>query len=176
MQANLFIIRAFGGMVKLLEPPPPSRMDGSCRHLRIEFVVYQIESKAGMELFLNLAWVLVTAAMAVLWLRFGLREGIDRRTQAVALVVLILILFPVISVSDDLFSLQNPAEADCCLRRDDIVPVAHFTFPAIADLTLPLIADLPPGVLRPAVRRDEAVLFEDHPALAAIDNRPPPAA
>jgi hypothetical protein len=116
LQANLFIIRAFGGMVKLLEPPPPTRMDGSCRHLRIEFVVYQIESKAGMELFLNLAWVLVTAAMAVLWLRFGLREGIDRRTQAVALVVLILILLPVFSPESRRSRLLLEARRHCAGR------------------------------------------------------------
>jgi hypothetical protein len=49
--------------------------------------------------------------------------GATRRTQMVALAVLILILFPVISVTDDLQAIQNPAEVDSCLRRERSKPL-----------------------------------------------------
>ena len=129
-----------------------------------------------MEWFLNIAWALLTASMGLLWLRYGSR-GTDRRAQVVTLFVLLLILFPVVSVSDDLVSLHNPAEADCCQRRDHVVAVAHFELPAIADVPLPVVADPPSGApRRPLDWRNGVTLAEDHPALAAIENRPPPAA
>jgi hypothetical protein len=127
-----------------------------------------------MELFLNLAWVLVTAVMAALWLRFGVREGFDRRTQLVALAVLVLILFPVISVTDDLQAAQNPAEADCCVRRDYVVVSAHSILPAVVALFHPITAESPLGLQHFAVSGEIAVPVAEHPALAAIDNRPPP--
>jgi hypothetical protein len=133
-----------------------------------------------MELVLNLAWLLQAALMLCLWLRFGPRAGPDRRpdrhTQFIALAVLILVLLPVISVTDDLQAIQNPAEADSCLRRDHAVSTHHSVFPAVAALPLPAFAKISRGFLRlrapgalpaPIVRR---------PALASIQNRPPPAA
>jgi hypothetical protein len=129
-----------------------------------------------MEPFLNCAWVLLTAVMAILWVRFGLREGTSRRAQLVALALLALVLFPVISVSDDLQALQNPAEADCCVRRDLVVATAHSILPAVVALFQPIATQMPTGVLRHAAAGDIPRTPEDHPALAAIENRPPPAA
>jgi hypothetical protein len=71
-----------------------------------------------MELFLNSAWALLAVAIVYLWLRLGRRAVSERQMSFVALVMLIVILFPVISVSDDLWSIQNPAETDTCQRRD----------------------------------------------------------
>src|ERR1035437_9217781 len=85
-----------------------------------------------MELILNLAGLLVAAAMACLWLRWAPRKGFDRRTQLVALALLILILFPVISVTDDLLAAQNPAETDYLVRRDHLVSSARPIFPVAA--------------------------------------------
>src|ERR1035438_6715069 len=93
-----------------------------------------VESALRMELVLNLAWVLLAALMFCLWLRFAPRTDVDRRMQFVALAVLLLILFPVISVTDDLQAMQNPAEADCLLRRDHACSTAYSIFPALADL------------------------------------------
>ena len=140
-----------------------------------------VESALRMELFLNLAWVALAALMFCLWLRFAPRTGPNRHTekrraQFVALAVLLLILFPVISVTDDLQAIQNPAETDTCLRRGHLVFNAHSIFPAVAALPLPIFAELSVGIQRiPAPGGLPAPVF-DHPALARIQNRPPPAA
>lgn len=129
-----------------------------------------------MELILNIAGMLVTVAMCLLWLRFGPREGVSRRTQLVALVVLLLIIFPVISVSDDLLAAQSPAETDSCVRRDHVADNAQPMLHAFADLIQPILAELQYGSPRFAAPGELPATVQDHPALAAIDNRPPPAA
>jgi hypothetical protein len=129
-----------------------------------------------MELFLNSAWAAMAIVTVCLWLRLDGRGQGERRVSLVALVMLIVILFPVISVSDDLWSLQNPAETDTCQRRDHLASCAHSMFAAGAALPLAaptgLSADfqhlaLPPMFPQPAV---------ENPALEAIQNRPPPSA
>src|SRR5579863_4909205 len=123
-----------------------------------------------MELILNLAWALAATLMVLLWLRCGLHAG-SRRLQAVSLVVLLLVLFPVISVSDDLVSLQNPAEVDCCARRDhDVAAVISFVPPIVAAI-VPISADQLPGVQRLSALGDEPALPFDRPALASVGNR-----
>jgi hypothetical protein len=134
-----------------------------------------------MELTLNLAWVLLAALMVCLWLRPTRRTGSDRRSQdrrmqLVALAVLLLILFPVISVTDDLQAAQNPAETDSSLRRDHLVANPHSIFPAVASLPLPLFAELSFGIPCIATADSFPAPAIDHPALAPIQNRPPPAA
>jgi hypothetical protein len=135
-----------------------------------------IELGPGMELSLNIAWMLLATAMVLLWLHFGLYDGSSRRSQLIALAILVMIVFPVISVSDDLQALQNPAEADCYVRRDHVVTSAHSILPAAANLPLATVAELPLGVLRVAAPGHQPVRVAYHPGLAAIDNRPPPAA
>jgi hypothetical protein len=134
-----------------------------------------------MELFLNLAWVLLAALLFCLWPRFAPRTGPegrmkDRRMQFVALAVLLLILFPVISVTDDLQAVQNPAETDSSLRRDHIIASSHSILPAVAALPLAVFAGLFSGLPRSAATRNLPVPAIYDPALAAIRNRPPPSA
>ena len=129
-----------------------------------------------MEIVLNLAWVFLTVAMTGLWLRFGAREAGTLRTLVLALLVLLLVLFPVISVSDDLFALQCPAEADCCVRRDNIVVSAHSVLHPVAEQVQPILASLQFSTFRSAAPGEIRSDTEDNPSLAAIQNRPPPAA
>jgi len=129
-----------------------------------------------MELFLNLAGVLVALAMVCLWLRFAPREGFDRRTQLVSLALLILILFPVISVTDDLLAAQNPAETDSLVRRDHLVSSARSMFPVAATLPTILIADQPSCCLRLNAPGTLEAPVVTPPAMAPIENRPPPIA
>jgi hypothetical protein len=134
-----------------------------------------------MELFLNLAWVSLAALMVWLWPRFAPRSGPggrmeNRSKQLVALAVLLLILFPVISVTDDLLATQNPAETDSTLRRDHIAAGSHSIFPAVAAEPLPTVAELFSGFPSFAAIRNFPAPIVDHPALASIQNRPPPAA
>lgn len=85
-----------------------------------------------MELALNLAWILLASLMCWSWVCFAPKAGAHRRTQIVALAVLILILLPVISVTDDLLVAQNPAETNSCERKDNASAHQHATIhPAV---------------------------------------------
>jgi hypothetical protein len=129
-----------------------------------------------MELTLNLAWVLLAALMFWQWLRLAPRSSPDRRMQFVALAVLLLILFPVISVTDDLQAAQNPAEVDTCLRRDHAASNAHSIFPAVAALPPPVFAGFSFAILHFSLPGNHLAPVVDNPAFASIQNRPPPAA
>ena len=75
-----------------------------------------------MELILNVAWVLVAAAALASWSVASRRvKDSSRRiaSQLLALSVLLLILFPAISITDDLWAVHNPAETDILVRRHD---------------------------------------------------------
>ena len=135
-----------------------------------------VESTLRMELVLNLAWVLLATLMFCLWLRIASRTGGGRRMQFVALAVLLLILFPVISVTDDLQAVQNPAETDSCQRRDHGYAAPHAISSPVAALPLPAFTELSFGFLRVAAPGSFATPVIDHPALHPIQNRPPPAA
>jgi hypothetical protein len=130
----------------------------------------------SMELFLNSAWAVMSIVIVCLWLRLDGRTKGERRLPFVALVMLIVILFPVISVSDDLWSLQNPAETDTCQRRNHLDSSPHSIFPAIAALP-----ELAPTELTFSSRWIAAPLslpltVVENPALDPIQNRPPPSA
>jgi hypothetical protein len=129
-----------------------------------------------MELTLNVSWMVLTTLMFWLWMRHGPREGVNRRTQLIALVVVILIMFPVISVTDDLLTAQNVAETDCCQRKDHASlsapsmpnPIAHLSLAIFAELSIDYWRFSPTGNLpAPLVKI---------PAMDSIQNRPPPAA
>jgi len=80
---------------------------------------------AGMELFFNLVWLFAAFALVFFWGTMRPAKPTPKRNSIIALTLLIVILFPVISVSDDLWSIQNPAEADTALRRDHASQAAH---------------------------------------------------
>ena len=130
-----------------------------------------------MEIILNLAWIFLAAVIVWLWLRYAPCEGANRRTQVAALAMLIVILFPVISVSDDLQALQNPAESDTfqCQRRDCLAGSSHAVHPAIAALPEPVFAEAVWSFQRYA-RLNFSSRAVENPAFDTIQNRPPPAA
>ena len=139
-----------------------------------------------MELFLNLAWAMLAALMFCLWLRFAPRNAPNRhmqdrriesrQMQFVALVILVLILFPVISVTDDLQAIQNPAETDSSLRRNQVGTIMHTVFPTVATLPPPAFEEISFGFLQQATPGSLPDLIVDCPALTSIQNRPPPVA
>lgn len=129
-----------------------------------------------MELILNLAGALVALVIVCLWLRWAPCAREDRKTQLVALGLLILILFPVISVTDDLLAAQNLAETDSLVRRDHVVSHQQHASPLSAEILEPPVTDLPFGFLRSAAPGTLPVLPANPPALAPVENRPPPAA
>jgi hypothetical protein len=130
-----------------------------------------------MELLLNLAWLLVAGVIVGLWLRGESREGPTSRGQLIAIAVLIAILFPVISVSDDLLAVQNASEADNYLRRDHLVPSNPHPVQPLTTIIAPMIfAVLALGFLRFLAPRLLPVHVPEHPELGSIGNRPPPLA
>jgi hypothetical protein len=129
-----------------------------------------------MELTLNLGWALVAVWMLCAWVRTAPRRATDRRIQMVALAVVILILLPAISMTDDLMAAQNPAEVDCCARRDYDHAHHHAIFPRDAAPPQPVFAGLSFSRLHQPVMGLAPAPSFDLPALAPIQNRPPPAA
>jgi hypothetical protein len=90
--------------------------------------------------------------------------------------MLILILFPVISVTDDLEAIQNPAELDCCARRNHAASCSHSIFPAAATLPPPVFTRLSFGFLRFAAPSRIFVPLVKNLALTTVQNQPPPTA
>jgi hypothetical protein len=130
-----------------------------------------------MELTLNLVWAMLALFFMGLWLRHAPRNGSTTRMQAVALLMFIVILLPVISVTDDLQMAQNPAETtDCCARRNHAALCPHSIFPAVATLPPPVFAELSFGYLRFSAPSHIHIPPVKIPAMASIQNRPPPAA
>ena len=129
-----------------------------------------------MEICLNFAWVAVAIASLALWLRHERRTGKERRLPLIALAMLLLILFPAISVSDDLWSIQNPAETDTSQRRDHIAPCPHCLLPAIATPLASLLALFRPEIQYISAPSVSATRVYQDPARDSVENRPPPTA
>ena len=130
-----------------------------------------------LELFLNLAGVLIAIAMVCLWLRTAPDSGRDRRMQVVALALLLVILFPTISMTDDLLAIQNPAETDVYVCLDYLhYSNAHYFLPGAVETMAPVLEEHPSGFLREAVPGTLPASLMNPPALAPIENRPPPVA
>ncbi len=55
-----------------------------------------------MELFLNLLWLLIAVVSVAYWCRHAPPDAAKRRPQCIALACALLLLFPVISLTDDL--------------------------------------------------------------------------
>ena len=113
--------------------------------------------------------------MVCLWLRLGSAKGADRRRQIIAIAVLIAILFPVISVSDDLMAVQSATETDSLQRRDYLVSTTHPVLP-FAVIVTALAFDLNFGSPRFVPARNLALPSFDHPELGVAGNRAPPVA
>jgi hypothetical protein len=128
-----------------------------------------------MELTLNLAWMVLVTLMSWLWICRTPREDEGRWTQFVALAVIILIMFPAISMTDDLMAAQNLAETSSCQRKDHVCPDAIPTHHAVSDLFLPVVAVLYPGSLTSNSPDNRATASAKTPAVASIQTRPPPA-
>jgi hypothetical protein len=140
-------------------------------------VIPNVELALGMELTLNLGWVLVALWMLFAWLRVAPRSAKERRAQFVALAVVILILLPAISMTDDLIAAQNPAEVDCCsVRRDYNWAHAHLNLPVPAALPLPSFAGLNDRLTQMRAPDEAASWHPVNRSLGPIQNRPPPAA
>ena len=125
---------------------------------------------------LNLEWVVLATLMCWLWMRHARRKGPRRHVQFIALALVLVTMFVVISIYDDMAMAQNPAETPCFQREDFSAaraqamqhPVANFTQalfsePSMEVSYLGVVGNLPAPALQ-------------SPALCPIQSRPPPAA
>ena len=129
-----------------------------------------------MELALNLGWPAMATAMCWLWVRHVRREGRICWAQFVSLALVLVIMFAVITIYDDLAMAQNPAETRCFQREDDLGAHEHAQLhPVVASIPT-LAAELPFNTFRVAVPGSLLVPTVKVPALFSIQNRPPPAA
>lgn len=89
-----------------------------------------------MELFLNLLWVAISLLMVGAWLlRTARRTDLVRHSigvQLIALALLIVILLPVISMTDNLHAAALLAESDHSCRRCDFQAIADFALHAVS--------------------------------------------
>lgn len=129
-----------------------------------------------MEILLNLVWAALALLIVCQWLRLDSTSGADRRRQIVAIAVLLAILFPVISVSDDLMSMQSATETDTCQRRDYLAPSATHPVLPFAAIVTALAFDVSFGSPRFVAARSLPLPSLQHPNLGVNGNRAPPAA
>jgi hypothetical protein len=78
-----------------------------------------------VELVLNLLWFSVSLLLVAFWMR-AMRMGHTRPTLStfVALTLLLVLLFPVISMTDDLVAMAAPSEDEHLVRRV-VMPLLH---------------------------------------------------
>jgi len=126
-----------------------------------------------MELILNLAWMLLVALLLMRWKSLRFAQRMHPHLQLIAIGLIAVLLFPAISVTDDLLAPQALAESDTSLRRDQGQNLLPAEIPALAAL---LFADSAPAgkafcgfVLN--LQHEKGT----HPAYSAeLYNRPPP--
>lgn len=128
-----------------------------------------------MELFFNFAWAFVAVASVFLWTKQGQRTPRCGRSSVIALATLVVLLFPVISVSDDLWSLRHPAETDICQRRDHRNGASDTQFQTHAALPAPIRVEPNFQLERLDEPRRVDMVAIAVPALGPLANRPPPA-
>jgi hypothetical protein len=134
-----------------------------------------LESERMMEIILNLAWACCSIGLIVLWLRMRNSDPSTRRMQLMALAMVVLLLLPVISLSDDLLAMQAPAETDSGARRVT-VPSEYPSVAAQPLMSLPeeaLAGVLSSGLAQVSLKREhhappQTVLIR------SLDRRPPP--
>jgi hypothetical protein len=129
-----------------------------------------------MEIILNIAWALCSMGLIWFWTRSSASNPVSRKTQILALAMVVLLLLPVISLSDDLMAMQGPAESDACLRR---ALHSHDTHPAAAtSFALPeqMVTALALCGYWQEVLEDYSLTTPATSLTRSLDSRPPPQA
>ena len=130
-----------------------------------------------MEITLNLAWAACSLVLIWYWTRRTAANSVPRRMQILALAMVVLLLLPVISLSDDLMAMQGPAETDSSMRRalhpdeghPSVVPVS-FALPE------QVFAALPWSRSSQVVVQNERLAPLVPVQTRSLDRRPPPQA
>ena len=131
-----------------------------------------------MELFLNIVWLSVSILLVILCVH-SIRHGDTKLSWSagVALCLLLVFLFPVISMTDDLQAMAAPAEVEHLMRRHHDPPMLHMgsnLLDAVALLSLILIGIALPAVCLIRVRTHGYVAALLAGFVRAYGVRPPP--
>jgi hypothetical protein len=135
-----------------------------------------------VEIFFNLLWVALSITLFCVW-RLRRRQpqcgslNTSTRTQLVALALLFVILFPVISLTDDLQARVNPAELEHMSRRTDLQNATDSPLHAVSVALEALLPFQQSPLLQPvAVLSPMRAFVSLSPGyLRTVGNRPPPA-
>ena len=131
-----------------------------------------------MEIILNIAWALCSLGLILLWARGSRSNPVSRRTQIMALAMVVLLLLPVISLSDDLMAMQGPAETDTsCLRRALHSGDLHPSFAAASwAMPAPMLTELPLSGVSQNAFEGYRWIPQQNSLPPSLDSRPPPRA
>ena len=132
-----------------------------------------------MEIILNIAWALCSLGLILLWVRGSRSNPVSRRTQIMALAMVVLLLLPVISLSDDLMAMQGPAETDTtsCLRRALHSGDLHPSFASACwAMPAPMFTELPVSGFSQDALEGYRWAAQPNSLPPALDSRPPPQA
>jgi len=146
---------------------------------------FHLQSPSGVEILLNCVWLILGLSLISAWsmLAWHTRacesEGMlpSRRLQFTAILLLVILLFPVISLTDDIARCTAPRDAERALRLHDLLdgtqPTAALLPSAMAWMDA-LSVVLRNGPSRP-VEQDAKLTALLQGTRLPIDSRPPPA-
>jgi hypothetical protein len=128
-----------------------------------------------MEIVLNVAWATCSVGLILFWSRTSASNPVPRGRQIFALAMVVLLLLPVISLSDDLMAMQGPSETDSCLRRvlqtNDVHPSVMPTSFALPE---EIIAALSFSGSLQEISQDHIPATPPSLLIRSLDSRPPP--
>jgi len=96
-----------------------------------------------VEFFLNFVWMLISILLVVQWTRTGWEKSATQTGRtAIAVILLIVVLLPVISVTDDLIAMPNLLEEhqEHIVRRGDLPLLLESDHGAISFFALSILA------------------------------------
>jgi hypothetical protein len=146
---------------------------------------FHLQSTSGVEILLNCVWLvlglsLMSAWSAHIWRKRACEsDGLlpSRRLQFTALLLLVILLFPVISLTDDIAMCTAPRDAERALRLHDpfdgTQPTAALLPSTMAWMDVMSLM-LRTGPDRPVEQDAELTLLVQGTRLP-VDSRPPPA-
>jgi hypothetical protein len=142
-----------------------------------------------VEILLNCVWLMLGLSLIATWSALGRRQAVlrsaadahslpSRRVQFIAVLMLVILLFPVISLTDDLARCTAPQETERALRLHDPLdasPSGPALLPAATVWTQLIAAAFRQISHRPIEDAVELSSLLEATRLP-VDSRPPPAA